>query len=86
MERKNMNMAKTNIDREKLIRDLSEKLPNLKVDYNLLTDEQIIILLLNEDLKTTNLSYQQIQVKYSVTHWAARRIKFIVVNCVSNIK
>jgi phosphatidate phosphatase PAH1 len=80
-----MNMAKTNVDRSKLIRDLSEKLPTLKVKYELLTDEQIIILLLNEELKTINLSYQQIQIKYSVSQAIARKLKFIVVNCVAKV-
>jgi hypothetical protein len=69
------------IKRQRLLEKVKTALPGLTVDLRLLTDEQIIILLLNEDLKSGNLSYQQIEIRYSVSRAIARKLKFIVRNC-----
>lgn len=66
--------------RSEIVRIFKERLPIANVDVDLLTDQQILVLLVNEDLKDKNLSYQQIQNKYGISYQTARTIKFIVVN------
>ena len=71
---------KYKFDRDKWKSKVIETYPGVSDKYYLLLDDQIILMLLKNDLKETNLSYQQIQTRYNISQKKARSMKFIAVN------
>jgi hypothetical protein len=67
-------------NRIKLVETFKIRLPDANVTIELMSDYQLLVLLLNEDLKEKNITVKQIEIKYGLSRQTARTLRYIVIN------